>query len=82
MAYRPIPIQLFIRYLKSLGLVPNSKMKGSHQKWNYPKGKQQLRRSIVIRPSKDRDVPAHHIRSCAMDLGKSMDQVYAEILAL
>ena len=78
MPFRNIPRDLFIRYLKSLGLVPVG-MKGSHQKWNYPKGKTQLHRTIVIRPGKDRDIPAFHIRSCANDLGKSMQAVYDEI---
>lgn len=78
MPFRPIPRELFIQYLKSLGLIVVGS-KGSHQKWNYPKGKPQLRRSIVVRPSKDRDIPPFHIRSCANDLGKTMQQVYDEI---
>ena len=78
MPFRPIPCALFIRYLISLGLVVRGG-KGSHQKWNYPADQRQLRRSIVIRPGKDKDIPALHIRSCAMDLGKTMQQVYDEI---
>ena len=81
MPYKPIAVALFIRYLESLGLVAVG-MKGSHQKWNYPKGQRQLPRSIVIRPSKDKDIPAFHIKSCAMDLGKTISQVYEEIRLL
>jgi hypothetical protein len=78
MPNKPIPIRLFIRYLKSLGLIPLG-CEGSHEKWNYPPDKQQLQRPIIIRPGKDKDVPAHHIRSTASSLGIDVIDLYKAV---
>ena len=80
MPFKPIPRELFIRYLQSLGLIPTGIRVAS--KMELSSGKTQLRRSIIIRPSKDRDIPAEHIRSCAKDLGKTMQMIYDEIKSL
>ena len=61
MGIKPIPTRKFLKYLKSLGLI-KIRSEASHDCYNYPVGKPQLIRPVIVR-TKDKDVPILHIHT-------------------
>jgi predicted RNA binding protein YcfA (HicA-like mRNA interferase family) len=74
MGIKQIPTRLFIKYLKSLGLV-YVRTKGDHDIWNYPDGhiRGKLIRPVIFR-GKDKDIPVDHIATNLKTLGISNAQ--------
>ena len=68
MGIKQIPLNRFIRWLESLGLVCIRK-DGSHHYYNYPeRDPRKLARSITVRP-KYKDIPMLHIHTNLKTLG-------------
>ena len=69
MGIRQIPLTLFIKYLKSLGLV-FVRIKGDHEIWNYPDGhpRGKLIRPVVFRTA-EKEIPVNHIGANLKTLG-------------
>lgn len=78
MAYRPIPVKKYERWLKSKGLCIVKK-DSSHEYYDYADGIRKLRTKVCIRPKKDKDVPPFHIKKNCEDLGISIEKFYEEI---
>lgn len=69
MGIKPIPMSLFLQYLRSIGL-EHIRTEASHFIWDYPDGKKKLYRPLVIR-KKDKDIPLFHIHTNLLTIGKS-----------
>jgi len=67
---KPVDIDKFVAYLDYLGLV-KIRQESSHFAYDYPKGKKQLDRPIIIRLHKDKQIPLLHMHTCLSTLGKS-----------
>jgi len=80
MPHKPVPYKVWVSWLKSKGLVKITHLckKGSHEAWNYPKGKKQLQRPIIFRQTKQ-EIPADHIATCIRTLGISKSKFYKEV---
>ncbi len=69
MGIKPIATELFVEYLKSLGLVC-IRNESSHFVFDYPSGRRQLDRPIIVRV-KEKDIPLLHIHTNLRTLGVS-----------
>jgi len=69
MGIRPIETDLFIEYLKSLGLIC-IRNESSHYAFDYPPDKPQLDRPIIVRVNK-KEIPLLHIHTNLKTLGIS-----------
>lgn len=71
MGVKAVPVEVFLAYLESLGLIAFPG-KGSHTKYNFPKDYPggQLPRPVIVR-LEYKDIPVDHISTNLRTLGKT-----------
>lgn len=76
MPFKPIPLKVWIKFLKYLGLVELPESSGtSHCQWNYPPGDpRRLNRPITFRKS-SKDIPGFHIKTNLTTLSMTWDDM-------
>lgn len=72
MGVKQVPTKLFIKYLKSLGLIFIRKDRWNHDLYDYPDGHKsgKLLRAVAVR-SNYKDIPVAHIHTNLIAAGKN-----------
>ena len=74
---KPVDIDKFIGYLKSLGMVC-TRHESSHYVFDYPEGQcTKLDRPLIVRMNKDKQIPLLHLHTNLTTLGKSHKDIKA-----